>query len=209
MKKNIYLIIILLFFVPTSISAQQYELSDEQQEEIKEQAMRQVEKYENCLKYLASKKTNEKVKDVYYRRALDLFMGRGDEYYNYSTKKIEPACTTQVSSVKRTTPLPLKTKEYLKRVRKYTYTDVSMEEAELVYVDNLERDENNDSIYHGVVHFAMEFVGYRENIPVYRDITWKDMEIIVIRRETGTGVLFDVKLGDSQVTATENASNKQ
>lgn len=203
MKKNIYLTLVSLFLVVTTISAQQYELSDVQQEEIKEQAMRQVEKYENCLKYMASKRTNDRVKYAYKRRALGLFMGNGEEYYNNKTKEVEPACTTQVSSVRRTEPLRLKTKEYLERVIDYTYTDVSMEEAELVVVDNLVKVADNDSVYYGVAHFAIEFVGYRDNIPIYSDITWKDMEIIVIRRETGTGVLFDVKLGNSQVTATE------
>ncbi len=201
MRKIIYLLLISLFFVPMTVSAQETELSEDVKEDIKDQAMQQAELYELCMKYLASKRINIDQKGIYKKRALGLFIGNGEEYKSRGSDRTEGPVMTQVSSVNNNNIKRIPTKKYLENLINLNYTDVSMEEAQLVYIDNLKKID--DSTYTSIAHIAMEFVGFRDYRPVYKDITWKDIEIVVIRRETDTRVRFDVKFGDTIVTATE------
>ncbi len=205
MKIKKLLLLFAISIVSTPLFAQSFELSEENKEDIEDQIIQQVDMYQHCLKYLANKKTTIADKNVYYRKALDLFIGKGESYEDLLTHEKHAAVKTQVSSVKKGPQPPIPTKVHLRGIRdgsRYkNYSNVSMESAQLVVVDGLTKID--DTLYTTVAHMATEFVGVRDGVPVYKDITWKDIEVYVVRRETATRVRFDIQFGDITVVATE------
>lgn len=113
--------------------------------------------------------------------------------------------TVEVSSVNRpnTTRYPIRT--YLNRLRMLNYQKVVIEGAAFTYVSSFRK--GPDGNYYGVARFRQTFTGYRDNRPVYSDVTTKTVAVVLKPYQKafeGESVEnWDVFLGDISVKQTE------
>ncbi|MEM6265339.1 MAG: Kazal-type serine protease inhibitor family protein [Bacteroidota bacterium] len=68
-------------------------------------------------------------------------------------------------------------REYLQRIRNYTYGKVEISWSKIGYVSELKK--GPDGNYYGVISITQIFRGYVENQPVYEDVTVKNIEVVL------------------------------
>ena len=203
MKK--ILSIILVFFVTTIVNGQEIKGLDENvRQEVKEYAKEKVDEFNGHLSYIASKKVSDEVKDDHIHEALILFIGQGDKSYDQYGNEI-PAPTMEVSAINRKTgKVRLRTrllKTYLSDMKSLNYTEVNVSASEATYISELQPDGNGR--YKAVLSYAQIFVGKRDGIVVYRDVTKKSIEIYIEVKKYGDKNLYEILLGNIKVDATE------
>lgn len=165
-----------------------------------EEKARQLTDYIN---FIADPVNNYKERTYYKEKALNLFIGKGDSYeldgvYNKGV-------IMQVTSVYRSKPSIRLMRDYFSGLLNMRYSRVDVSATEFGFkVSNLKQ--TDDDTYVCTCVFEQEFCGWRDGIPVYRDITRKEIKCHIIKElvegEDGDIMAeFIVLLGD--VTALE------
>ena len=84
----------------------------------------------------------------------------------------------------------------------HRYGKVKIESADVVRVDNINKV--SDGHYEAMAYFCQRYIAYNEGgSVVYSDITTKKIKIYIDALEIPGGVIWEAKLGDVYVTATE------
>ncbi|MFM9027081.1 MAG: hypothetical protein ACKOQ6_03705 [Bacteroidota bacterium] len=164
------------------------------------------------------------------RENLELFQAKGldkvrrlTEYLGIITQKSTPPSTAistvesalslfdgenhtvEVSNVNRPDKSRFPIRTYLNRLRMLNYSRVVIEGASFTYVSNFRK--GPDGNYYGVARFRQAFSGYRDNKPVYSDVTTKTVAVVLKpyqkALEGESMENWDVFLGDIFVTQTE------
>ena len=90
---------------------------------------------------------------------------------------------------------------YLTRLRMMNYEKVVIEAAAFTYVRSFVQ--GPDGNYYGIARFRQSFTGYRENKPLYSDVTTKTVAVVLKPYQKaieGESIeLWDVFLGDISV----------
>ena len=113
--------------------------------------------------------------------------------------------TVEVSTLNRPEKSRFPVRTYLNRLRMLNYNRVVIQGASFTYVSTFRK--GPDGNYYGVARFRQSFTGYRENRPIYSDITTKSVAVVLkpYQKAMEGEVVenWDVFLGDITVTHTE------
>ena len=133
--------------------------------------------------------------DIYNKKqALDLFAGRGYDYEENGIHK--EGVRMEVTSVNNTRPRAKLMRVYFNGLVNLTYQKVSIQSTEVssIKVSNLQKVDNN--LYVCTCYFDQVFIGYRDGIPIYKDMTRKKVKCYVEVQDAEDGLEYVVLLGD-------------
>ncbi|MDE6770520.1 MAG: hypothetical protein K2J78_12420 [Muribaculaceae bacterium] len=207
--RDLIMMLLVVCFSLVGTAQQTHDLSPEEIEAFKVQCQERVDAFQMGLEIIADKQQDNEIKDHYIRTIPEMFMGKGDVWYDRNNTKHD-AVKMQVSSVSTGNVNDVPLKEYLRRLRNLPYTRVSIQKAKTCLISNLYKV--NDNLYMGTCSFFQYFSGENGSKEggnvVYRDFTQKDVDVYITRVEDGSlGSYWDMKFGDINVTETKRLPN--
>lgn len=205
MKKNMSVLFGLFLFFIVPIYGQN-DLSDSDKEALQARVKDKVEEFVNHLSNIAKKnELSNYQRQEEIKAALVLFIGNGEKYSvknEYGENEKRDPVRMQLSSIKSDITRWLAMKKYLwnmyNNVNKYG--KVVLQSADIVRVDNINKV--SDGHYEAMAYFVQKYIAYRDGKVVYSDITKKKIKVYIEALEIPGGVIWDAKLGDVYVTAT-------
>ncbi|MBD2751843.1 hypothetical protein [Spirosoma validum] len=168
------------------------ELTAEEYDDYRTQGLERVKDFSVLIGVVADKSTDAESKNKAIKRILTLF---------------KPGATIQVSSMVRDGQAnTYSIQDYLRRLKLLPYANVSLEWANIQYVDELTQKE--DGNYYGKIRGEQKFSGLNANGEVqYGDITQKDVDVLLQPyNKRGDGkdkIKWAILLGDIGVVATQ------
>ena len=197
MKKIIIAIIALL---TVSASFAQSDI----QEVLKRRAAEKVGQLCDYIEFLANPQNEYKTRNYYKTKALNLFINKGEEYEEDGIYR--KGVIMEVTSVFRKKPSQRLIKEYFTGLMNMRYSKVAIESTEISNIEVSRLQQIDDDTFVCTCYFEQAFCGYRDGIPVYKDITRKKVKCYVVKEviiddQGGEQHEFMVMLGD--VTALE------
>lgn len=187
LKKILLLQFIVMIFAP--MMAQ-----NSVEDQIKRRAAERVAQMNDYISFMADKSNDLETRQYNKKQALNLFAGRG---YNYEENGIhKEGVRMEVTSVNNTRPRAKLMRVYFNGLVNLTYQKVSIQSTEVssIKVSNLQKVDNN--LYVCTCYFDQVFIGYRDGIPVYKDITRKKVKCYVEVQDAEDGLEYVVLLGD-------------
>ncbi len=169
-------------------------------DEIKNQAAMRVAQMNDYISFMATKKKKLELRNYYRTKALNLFVGAGDEYEENGVTK--QGVTMEVTSVNRKSKSHQLMRDYFSRLIKLGYNDVSITSTDVSHIKVSSLQKVGEHRYVCTCQFDQAFVGMRDGRPVYKDITTKRVKCYIIEEITETGPAYIVELGDVQADAT-------
>lgn len=204
MKKVILLLFVSIFGISFSFAQDIDGLDENVREEVKEYARTRVNEFNGYLSYISSKKYDDETKDAYIKDALNLFIGQGEESKD-NDGNIIPAPQMEVSYINRKTNAVRKKKRpialYLQGMKGLSYDEVTVTASDAVYISDLKKV--SEGCYEAVFSYAQIFVGKKDGIVTYKDITKKDIRVYIFVEKYGERNIYEILLGDVSVRATE------
>ena len=182
MKKFILAIIALL---TVTISYAQSDV----QEVLKRRAAEKVGQLCDYIEFLANPQNEYKTRIYYKTKALNLFINKGEEYEEDGIYK--KGVIMEVTSIWRKKPSQRLMKDYFTGLMNMRYSKVTIESTEVSNIEVSRLQQIDDDTYVCTCYFEQAFCGYREGIPVYKDITRKKVKCYVVRE-----VILDDKGGE-------------
>jgi hypothetical protein len=140
-------------------------LSDADIELFKEQTKQKVEEFQQHIATIGSKDQPEEKRNLAEKEALKLFL-KGAEM---ETSVIRPNGTVIIQSRSM--------ENYLARLKSLPYTAVVINFYDLVYISSFTK--GPDGRYYSSATIIQEFSGFSDDNLVYRDVTKKEIEIII------------------------------
>ncbi|MCK9207972.1 MAG: hypothetical protein M0P66_12745 [Salinivirgaceae bacterium] len=175
----IFLIISIVFLIPafaqeptkTAVASKEAKivdeinLSDADIEVFKEQTKQKVEEFQQHIVTIGSKDELAEKRNMAEKEALKLFF-KGAEM---QTSIIMPdgAITTQSRPMEK----------YLARLKSLPYTSVIIKFYDLVYISSFTK--GPDGRYYSSATVIQEFIGFMGDNLVYKDVTKKEIEIVI------------------------------
>ena len=203
MKKIITLFFLFLTIASTA-KAQVNDLSESDIQAFKDRVGEVIDMFQNNLSILGGKQYSMKVKSVYKKSALKLFIGEGESYTDPDGQKREGVCM-QVSSIKNGKEVKNRRflKQYLDNLIKLPYASVKLTKADTYRISNIYKVGDH---YEATATIFQRFEGYvgGDNKKVYRDVTQKNIKVYVIpENDYVLGQHWSVRLGDIEVVETQ------
>lgn len=203
MKKIITLFFLFLTIASTA-KAQVNDLSESDIQAFKDRVGEVIDMFQNNLSILGGKQYSVKVKSVYKKSALKLFIGEGEPYTAPDGQKHEGVCM-QVSSIKNDKEVKnrISLKQYLDNLIKLPYASVKLTKADTYRISNIYKVGDH---YEATATIFQRFEGYvgGDNKKVYRDVTQKNIKVYVIpENDYVLGQHWSVRLGDIEVVETQ------
>lgn len=203
MKKIITLFFLFLTIASTA-KAQVNDLSESDIQAFKDRVGEVIDMFQNNLSILGGKQYSVKVKSVYKKSALKLFIGEGEPYTDPDGQKREGVCM-QVSSIKNDKEVKnrIYLKQYLDNLIKLPYASVKLTKADTYRISNIYKVGDH---YEATATIFQRFEGYvgGDNKKVYRDVTQKNIKVYVIpKNDYVLGQHWSVRLGDIEVVETQ------
>lgn len=203
MKKIITLFFLFLTIASTA-KAQVNDLSESDIQAFKDRVGEVIDMFQNNLSILGGKQYSMKVKSVYKKSALKLFIGEGESYTDPDGQKREGICI-QVSSIKNGKEVKNRIflKQYLDNLIKLPYASVKLTKADTYRISNIYKVGDH---YEATATIFQRFEGYigGDNKKVYRDVTQKNIKVYVIpENDYVLGQHWSVRLGDIEVVETQ------
>lgn len=187
LKKILLLQFIVMIFAP--MMAQ-----NSVEDQIKRRAAERVAQMNDYISFMADKSNDLETRQYNKKQALNLFAGRGYDYEENGIHK--EGVRMEVTSVNNTRPRAKLMRVYFNGLVNLTYQKVSIQSTEVssIKVSNLQKIDNN--LYVCTCYFDQVFIGYRDGIPVYKDITRKKVKCYVEVQDAEDGLEYVVLLGD-------------
>lgn len=187
LKKKLLLQFIVMIFAP--MMAQ-----NSVEDQIKRRAAERVAQMNDYISFMADKSNDLETRQYNKKQALNLFAGRGYDYEENGIHK--EGVRMEVTSVNNTRPRAKLMRVYFNGLVNLTYQKVSIQSTEVssIKVSNLQKVDNN--LYVCTCYFDQVFIGYRDGIPVYKDITRKKVKCYVEVQDAEDGLEYVVLLGD-------------
>lgn len=192
---KIFITLSVMLYIITSVSAQNIS----QESLIKRRAVEKVAQMNDYISFMASKDKSIEIRKYYSTKALKLFIGKGYSYEENGVNK--DGVLMEVTSINKKTKNNRYVRNYFSNLMKLCYSDIKIESTEIanIKVSNLQKVDDN--LYVCTCEYDQAFVGYRDGIPVYKDITTKRIKCYITVEETEEGTEFIIMLGD--ITALE------
>ena len=190
--KSVFKRILLLQFIVMIFAPMMAQNSVEDQ--IKRRAAERVAQMNDYISFMADKSNDLETRQYNKKQALNLFAGRGYDYEENGIHK--EGVRMEVTSVNNTRPRAKLMRVYFNGLVNLTYQKVSIQSTEVssIKVSNLQKVDNN--LYVCTCYFDQVFIGYRDGIPVYKDITRKKVKCYVEVQDAEDGLEYVVLLGD-------------
>ena len=203
MKKILMSLLLALSFF-SSASAQVNDLSESDIQAFKDRVGEVIDMFQNNLSILGSKKHSAKVKSVYKRSVLKLFIGEGKPYTSPDGQS-RGGVMMQVSSVRNGKEVKNKIllDRYLDNLIRLPYAEVRLTKADTYRISNIYKVGDH---YEATATIFQRFEGYRggDNRKVYRDVTQKNIKVYIMpENDYVLGQHWSVRLGDIEVTETQ------
>ena len=203
MKKIISLLILFFTAFPVA-NAQVNDLSESDIQAFKDRVGEVIDMFQNNLSILGSKKYSIKVKGVYKKSVLKLFIGDGEAYTSPDGQHCE-GVSMQVSSIRngKETKRKIFLKKYLDNLIKLPYAEVKLTKADTYRISNIYKVGDH---YEATATIFQRFEGFigGDNKKVYRDVTQKNIKVYVIpENDYVLGQHWSVRLGDIEVDETQ------
>ena len=202
MKK--FLSIVMLSLITTfSAQAQINDLSEQDIQAFKDRVGEVIDMFQNNLNILGGKKHSLKVKSVYKKSALKLFIGEGLPYVDPDGNKRQ-GVQMQVSSIrngkvtKRNIPLT----SYLDNLIRLPYAEVNLTAADTYRISNIYKVGDH---YEATATIFQRFEGFvgKDKTKKYSDVTQKNIKVYIIpENDYVLGQHWSVRLGDIEVADT-------
>ena len=190
--KSVFKRILLLQFIVMIFAPMMAQNSVEEQ--IKRRAAERVAQMNDYISFMADKSNDLETRQYNKKQSLNLFAGRGYDYEENGIHK--EGVRMEVTSVNNTRPRAKLMRVYFNGLVNLTYQKVSIQSTEVssIKVSNLQKVDNN--LYVCTCYFDQVFIGYRDGIPVYKDITRKKVKCYVEVQDAEDGLEYVVLLGD-------------
>ena len=190
--KSVFKRILLLQFIVMIFAPMMAQNSVEEQ--IKRRAAERVAQMNDYISFMADKSNDLETRQYNKKQALNLFAGRGYDYEENGIHK--EGVRMEVSSVNNTRPRSKLMRVYFNGLVNLTYQKVSIQSTEVssIKVSNLQKVDNN--LYVCTCYFDQVFIGYRDGIPIYKDMTRKKVKCYVEVQDAEDGLEYVVLLGD-------------
>lgn len=202
MKK--LLSICVLFLAATfSAQAQVNDLSEQDIQAFKDRVGEVIDMFQNNLSILGGKKHSIKVKSVYKKSALKLFIGEGLPYVDPDGISRD-GVKMQVSSVRngKETKRNILLTTYLDNLIKLPYAEVKLTQADTYRISNIYKVGDH---YEATATIFQRFEGYvgADMKKKYSDVTQKNIKVYIIpENDYVLGQHWSVRLGDIEVVDT-------
>jgi hypothetical protein len=159
----------------------------------KEQTKQKIEEFQQYIVTLGSKKEPAERRNMAEKEALKLF-------YDGAVMEIS-TLMPDGSSQKISRPM----EKYLARLKSLPYTRVEIKFYDIAYVSEFTK--GPDGKYYSTATIIQEFTGYTADDVVYKDITKKEVEIIIdlVEDKFFKEKRWKIFLGDIKATETKNA----
>lgn len=190
--KSLFKRILLLQFIVMIFAPMMAQNSVEEQ--IKRRAAERVAQMNDYISFMADKSNDLETRQYNKKQALNLFAGRGYDYEENGIHK--EGVRMEVTSVNNTRPRAKLMRVYFNGLVNLTYQKVSIQSTEVssIKVSSLQKVDNN--LYVCTCYFDQVFIGYRDGIPIYKDITRKKVKCYVEVQDAEDGLEYVVLLGD-------------
>lgn len=202
--KKIITLLFLFFTLASTAKAQVNDLSESDIQAFKDRVGEVIDMFQNNLSILGGKQYSMKVKSIYKKSALKLFIGEGEPYTDPDGQKRE-GVNMQVSSIKNDKEVKnrISLKQYLNNLIKLPYASVKLTKADTYRISNIYKVGDH---YEATATIFQRFEGYvgGDNKKVYRDVTQKNIKVYVIpENDYVLGQHWSVRLGDIEVVETQ------
>ena len=202
MKK---LLSIVLFALVATFPAQAQvnDLSEQDIQAFKDRVGEVIDMFQNNLSILGGKKHSLKVKSVYKKSALKLFIGEGLPYTDPDGNQRQ-GVQMQVSSIKngKTVRRSTALTTYLDNLIKLPYAEVKLTQADTYRISNIYKVGDH---YEATATIFQRFEGYvgKDMKKKYSDVTQKNIKVYIIpENDYVLGQHWSVRLGDIEVADT-------
>lgn len=201
--KRIFALLFMGMMMFTQAHSQVNDLSESDIQAFKDRIGEVIDMFQNNLSILGGKQYSLKVKSVYKKSVLKLFIGEGEAYTAPDGQERE-GVAMQVSSikngkeVKRRTPL----KTYLDNLIKLPYAEVKLTKADTYRISNIYKVGDH---YEATATIFQRFEGFvgKDHVKVYRDVTQKNIKVYIVpENDYVLGQHWSVRLGDIEVVET-------
>jgi len=184
----------------TAVTSKQAKIVDEinlSEEDIalfKEQTMQKVEEFQQYIKTLGSKDEPSEKRDMAEKEALKLF---------YKGAEMETSYILPDSSVQK---IIRPMEKYLARLKSLPYTRVIIKYYDIAYIREFTK--GPDGKYYSTATIIQEFTGFSNDDIIYKDITKKNVEIIIdiVEDKFFQEKRWKIYLGDIKATETKIAN---
>lgn len=140
---------------------------------------------------MADKTSDLETRQYYKKQALCLFAGRGYEYQKDDIRK-EGALIT-IYSANKTRPRRMLIRSYFNGLINSVQHKVSLGTPH-IQVNDLIKEDTCQYVY--TCYFDQIFIGYRDGIPIYKDINREKTKIYIEVEKTEDGDEYSILLGD-------------
>lgn len=182
------------------MASAQIQMTAAQKENAQRRCAEKVAQFQDYVSFIGSKKKNLDNRRYYKTKALNLHIGKGDQYTENGENK--DGVMMQTSSKKTKKITNTLTRDYLEHLIGLKYSDVKILSSEVcdIKVSNLQQIDDN--LYVCTCQYDQKFIGYKDGRPIYQDITTKHIKCYVTLISTEVGNEFIVLLGDATVDKT-------
>jgi len=191
---------ILLFICVYSVTAQDtIQLTDLLKNDLKSNYLRKINALSNYFNIISDKTKNDTLRNKSIDLAVMLFMSENN--------------LVEVSSLYTKEPKRFKVRAYLNKLKMLPYTKTTIEWFDIFFASKFTK--RPDGKYEGIAQFHIRVDTTGTNIEggKYKDITKKNIQIIIEERTIETGdqreLVWEVFLGDIKVEETKSASNQK
>lgn len=183
-----------------SLTVNTAQAQSDTQEMLRRRAAEKVSQMNDYISNMGNKKKNKEVREYYRTKALNLFIAGGKEYEENGIQR--EGVVMETTSTRRNTVTRTLMSKYFTNLINLRYSDVSITSTDVanIKVSNLRRVGNG--VYVCTCQFDQAFVGYRDGIPVYKDITTKRVKCYVVEEDTEDGKEYIILLGDVSAVET-------
>ncbi len=143
------------------------------------------------ISLMADKTSDWDTRQYYKKQALSLFAGRGYEYQKDDIHK-EGALIT-IYSANKTRPRRMLIRSYFNGLINSVQHKVSLGTPH-IQVNNLIKEDTSQYVY--TCYIDQIFIGYRDGIPIYKDINREKTKIYIEVEKTEDGDEYSILLGD-------------
>ncbi|MEA3452581.1 MAG: hypothetical protein U9Q83_11870 [Bacteroidota bacterium] len=197
MQKLIFIISLIFMFFYQQLSAQKtftgnrgssFELSGQELTAFKESALQKTKRLGLYIQTITDKSISDyEIKKGAVNSAVKLFMSEEN--------------VVQVSSKNSSGTNDYPIRQYLNKIRVLQYSKINITWYDIGYVSEFRK--GPDGKYNAVITVFQKFTGYQDNIPIYSDITQKNIHVTIDKIKTFQGERMDVLLGDITVEETK------
>ena len=199
--KNLIIALVITFaggcIVP--LSAQTNDLSPEELEMFRTEVRNRTNRFQSYLTFIGSKKNSLDIKRVYIKQALQLFIGKGEDYEDVYGNP-QPAVGMETTSKQTKKKSWQTTKRYLNRLATIDYEEIEIAWVDTCRVSNFYKVK--DGVYSATVTVSQRFAGYRKDGRSYIDTTVKSIDIHLEEYLTPVGKRYRILFGDIEAIET-------